>query len=138
MGAGAGTEAVGDGAELGVAAGAGIGAAEGGDDDGLGLGAEVGGVGIDGGMEGAGATAGGARPLRSTRTTTKSFSFARQLASLPLMKKKGPERLNVKTVLPSSNFWTYDDALHESYALRSTSSTESVSLGYTNKSWSPI
>ncbi|KAF0892382.1 hypothetical protein E2562_015456 [Oryza meyeriana var. granulata] len=42
----------------------------------------------------------------------------RQLASLPLMKKKVPDRSNVSTVLPSSNLPPANDAdvLHVSYA----------------------
>ncbi|KAF0895039.1 hypothetical protein E2562_006757 [Oryza meyeriana var. granulata] len=43
-------------------------------------------------------------------TTTMSFSPARQLASLPLMKKKGPDRSNVNTVLLSSNLSPANDA----------------------------
>ncbi|KAF0920592.1 hypothetical protein E2562_035736 [Oryza meyeriana var. granulata] len=58
-------------------------------------------------------------------TTTMSFSPARQLASLPLMKKKGPDRSNVNTVLPSSNLPPANDAdvLHALYAPSSTSTT---------------
>jgi hypothetical protein len=114
VGAGAGAEAAGDG---GVAAGAGTGAApgEGGDDDGgLVAGAAAGGEegGLGSGAGDVGGAAGGVRvPERSARTTTMSFSLARQLASLPLMKKKGPERSNVNTVLPSSNLETYDEVL---------------------------
>jgi hypothetical protein len=139
-GAGPGAEAAGDGGEVGVAAGAGRGAApEGGGDEGLSAGAAAGG-GEDGLGRGAGdggdimgGAPGGVRaPVRSARTTTMSFSLARQLASLPLMKKKGPERSSVNTVLPSSNFWRYDEVLHALYAAGSTRSTESVSLGYTN------
>ncbi|KAF0924774.1 hypothetical protein E2562_014573 [Oryza meyeriana var. granulata] len=109
-GAGAGaigeTKGTGDGAKLGV--GVAVGAGDGGEDSGVGIGATGGG------------TAGGGvwRPLRSAMTTTMSFSPARQLASLPLMKKKGPDRSNVNTVLPSSNLPLANDAdmLHASYA----------------------
>lgn len=103
VGAGAGAKA-GDVGEVGVAAGA---ADEGGDEDGLvaGAGAAAGG---EGGLGSGGADDGvGVRlPERSARTTTMSFSLARQLASLPLTKKKAPERSNVNTVLPSSNLET--------------------------------
>ncbi|KAF0914412.1 hypothetical protein E2562_028500 [Oryza meyeriana var. granulata] len=108
-GAGAGaigeTKGAGDGAKLGV--GVAVGAGNGGEDSGVSIGATGGG------------TAGGGvwRPLRSAMTTTMSFSPARQLASLPLM-KKGPDRSNVNTVLPSSNLPPANDAdvLHASYA----------------------
>lgn len=40
--------------------------------------------------------------LRSARTTTTSFSFLRQLSLTPLMKWKGPDWLNLKTVCPST------------------------------------
>lgn len=107
VGAGAGAEAAGDGGEVGVAAGAGTGAAlpEGGDDDGLvaGAGGEEGGLGSGVGGDVGGAAGGVRVPERSARTTTMSFSLARQLASFPLTKKKGPERSSVNTVLPSSN-----------------------------------
>ena len=142
VGAGAGAETAGDGGEAGVAAGAGRGAApEGGGDDGLSAGAAAGGgedglgrgAGDGGDIVGGAPAPGGVRaPVRSARTTTMSFSLARQLASLPLMKKKGPERSSVNTVLPSSNFWRYEETLHALYAAGSTRSTESVSLGYTN------
>lgn len=130
VGADAGAEPAGEGAMVGVVAGAGIGAADGG----VGMGAAAGGVvGLGIGVADGGGMAGGVRaPLRSARTTTMSFWLARQLPSLPLMKKKGPERSNVNTVLPSSNLVMYDDVLHALYAAGSTSSTESVSLGYTN------
>lgn len=136
--AGAGADVVGEGGEAGVPAGAGIGAAppEGGGDDGLSAGAAAGG-GVEDGL-GRGAADGGdmvgGAPggVRSARTTTMSFSLARQLDSLPLMKKKGPEWSNVNTVLPSSNLFTYDVTLHALYAAGSTRSTESVSFGYTN------
>jgi len=140
VGAGAGAETAGDGGEAGAAAGAGRGVApEGGGDEGLSAGGAAG-VGEDGLGRGAGdggdivgGAPGGVRaPVRSARTTTMSFSLARQLASLPLMKKKGPERSSVNTVLPSSNFWRYEETLHALYAAGSTRSTESVSLGYTN------
>uniref|UniRef100_A0A0E0LER2 Uncharacterized protein n=1 Tax=Oryza punctata TaxID=4537 RepID=A0A0E0LER2_ORYPU len=110
-GDGLGVIATGDGAMLGVAA---AGAGDGGDDAGLGIGT---------GATGGGTAAGGGawRPLRSAMTTTMSFSPARQLASLPLMKKKGPDLSNVNTVLPSSNLppppaTDDDDVLHASYA----------------------
>lgn len=116
VGAGAGTKAPvdGGGEDVGVAAGAGRGAAPGeGCVDGLGTGGDDVGLGAGGTEDGGGVMAGGVRvPLRSARTTTMSFSLARQLASLPLMKKKGPERSKVNTVLPSSNLATGDDALH--------------------------
>lgn len=146
VGAGEGAETAGDGGEAGAAAGAGRGVApEGGGDEGLSAGGAAG-VGEDGLGRGAGdggdivgGAPGGVRaPVRSARTTTMSFSLARQLPSLPLMKKKGPERSSVNTVLPSSNFWRYEETLHALYAAGSTRSTESVSLGYTNRSWSPI
>lgn len=41
---------------------------------------------------------------RSARTTTTSFSLLRQLSFTPLMKWKAPDRLNLKTVCPSTYF----------------------------------
>jgi hypothetical protein len=147
-----GADAGAEGAEVGVVAGGGIiGAPEGG----VGMvgaaaggGMVVGGTGDGGGMvvggavDGGGMVVGGAggvhAPLWSAWTTTMSFWLAQQQASSPLMKKKGPERSSVNTVLPSSNFLTYDDVLQALYAAGSTRSTEFHSFGYTNKSWSPM
>jgi hypothetical protein len=150
-----GADAGAEGAEVGVVAGGGIiGAPEGGvgmvgaaSGGGI-VGAPEGGVGMvegagDGGgivvggaVDGGGMVVGGAggvhAPLWSGMTTTMSFWLARQQASSPLMKKKGPERSSVNTVLPSSNLLTYDDVLQALYAAGSTRSTESHSFGYTN------
>ena len=127
-GAEPGAEPVGDGAASGV----GIGAPDGGDigapvggaieggDTGLGIGAPDGGAiaGGDGGDDGLGIGAadvggmdggvgeGPGGVWSAASTTTMSFSLAVQLAALPLMKKKGPERSSVNTVLPPSNLVT--------------------------------
>jgi hypothetical protein len=92
----------------------------------------VGGAGGDGGGMVVGGAGGVHAPLWSAWTTTMSFWLAQQQASSPLMKKKGPERSSVNTVLPSSNFLTYDDVLQALYAAGSTRSTEFHSFGYTN------
>jgi hypothetical protein len=92
----------------------------------------VGGAGGDGGGMVVGCAGGVHAPLWSAWTTTMSFWLAQQQASSPLMKKKGPERSSVNTVLPSSNFLTYDDVLQALYAAGSTRSTEFHSFGYTN------
>jgi hypothetical protein len=95
-----------------------------------------GGMVVGGARDGGGMVVGGAggvhAPLWSGMTTTMSFWLARQQASSPLMKKKGPERSSVNTVLPSSNLLTYDDVLQALYAAGSTRSTEFHSFGYTN------
>jgi len=146
-----------DGGDMGLGIGAADGGnMEGGDEEGLGIGAAEGGVmeGGDGGdMEGGlgrgaadvggmeGVVGVGARPggvWLAASTTTMSFWLAAQLGWLPLTKKKGPERSSVNTVLPPSNLVTYAVVLHALYAAWSTRSTESVSFGYTNRSWSPI
>jgi len=119
LGIGAADGGVMDGGDIGLGIGAADGGVMDGGDIGLGIGAADGGVmeggdiGLgmggadDGGMEGGGG--GGRRPggVWSTEsTTTMSFCSALQLASLPLMKKKGPERSSVKTVLPPWNLLT--------------------------------
>jgi hypothetical protein len=118
--------------------GLGTGAADGGvmdggdgGDDGLGTGAAA-----VGGMEGGvGKRLGGVWLAASTMTM--SFWLAMQLAPLPLMKKKGPERSSVNTVLPPSSLVRYDVVLHALYAAWSTTRTESVSFGYTNTARKP-
>uniref|UniRef100_A0A0D9WTB0 Uncharacterized protein n=1 Tax=Leersia perrieri TaxID=77586 RepID=A0A0D9WTB0_9ORYZ len=121
VGAGPGDKAAGDGT---------IGETDGpGDVAGDGTIGEIDGVGDDVAGDGDGAKLGGATGegiggdggvwWRSAMTTTMSFSPARQLDSLPLMKKKGPDRSNVNTVLPSSNLpppATAAVVLHASYA----------------------
>lgn len=123
-----------DGLIPGAAAGGVMEGGDGGGEAGLGTGAaEVGGMDEGGGV--------GERPggvWLAASTTTMSFSPAAQLAPSPLMKKKGPERSSGNTVLPPSNLVMYVVVLHALYAAWSTRSTESVSFGYTNRSWSPI
>jgi hypothetical protein len=135
-----------EGGDIGLGMGAPDGGAMEGGDIGLGMGAPDGGAmeGGDGGDDGLGSGAAdvggmaggiGERPggvWSAASTTTMSFWLAVQLAWLPLMKKKGPERSSVKTVLPPSNLVMYVVVLQALYAAWSTRRTESVSFGYTN------
>ena len=86
---------------------------DGGDEIGIGTGAAEadGGAPDDGGIgEGLGGV------WSAERTRTMSFWLAAQPAWLPLMKKKGPERSSVNTVLPPSNLARYAVVLHALYA----------------------
>jgi hypothetical protein len=135
-----------EGGDIGLGMGAPDGGAMEGGDIGLGMGAPDGGAmeGGDGGDDGLGSGAAdvggmaggiGERPggvWSAASTTTMSFWLAVQLAWLPLMKKKGPERSSGKTVLPPSNLVMYVVVLQALYAAWSTRRTESVSFGYTN------
>jgi hypothetical protein len=137
-----------EGGDEGLGTGAADGGAMDGGDDGLGTGvAAVGGM--DGGDDGLGSGAAAVGGMEggvgkrlggvwlAASTTTMSFWLAMQLAPLPLMKKKGPERSSVKTELPPSSLVRYDVVLHALYAAWSTTRTESVSFGYTNTARRP-
>jgi hypothetical protein len=122
---------VGIGAPEGGDIGLGIGATDGGSmdggDEGLGTGAMEGGDGGDmegglgrgaadiGGMAG-GVGEGPGGVWSAASTTTRSFWLAVQLAWLPLMKKKGPERSSVNTVVPPSSLVRYVVVLQALYA----------------------